>query len=197
MSTVGRFRSPPGPSATLAIACLCAAVLCGVANPTQAAPLPPGMAIANDAMPTAGGVIQPGGDTGFVAYSLTDAFGKVVGTGFVREIVLTGDTSGVPNLGGETFLYQVKVTSGTVGSVTMTSFKGWSTDASAVLGSAEPGLGWAATTPNGLVVGGMPIARSGEGSTVSFSFDDSKITGGDVTVDVMIVRTNSPEVPTW
>ena len=165
--TTARFHSPP--VRLLAIACLCAAVLFGVAGPAQAATLLPGKSIGNDSAPantTLLGAVLPGGDTGYVGYSLKDAFGVTIGTGLVREIVISDPSNG---LGGLDFLYQFKVATGTVGSVTMTNFTGFKKPTPSVAVDATvqnifgpSAFGLPGSTAH--VSSAFPIAWSGDGS---------------------------------
>jgi hypothetical protein len=185
---------------TMALAAVLGLVaMSGVAS---AGSLLPGTSIANDgnAATASGGTLLA--DTGFEAYTLKDTFGHVKGTGFVREIVVKGDTSNPNGTSALTFIYQVKDTTGFVGHVSMTDYTGFATDASAVTAATQnandpagTGAFTATSSPAGLLKGSTPINRTGDGSAVSFDFDDGKFGAGKVSA-VMIIRTDSREFVT-
>jgi len=140
----------------------------------QATPLPPGGNVAPDAVPAA------------VATQLADITSSFMTpggtTGTVREVV-------VREAGGTLdFLYQVTVASGSSAIVRMSAidYSGWSTDVSAVLGSAQAGVAPAFTNGG---QGPSDATRSGGvGQTVGFDFNG--IGAGDHS-RVLIVRTNA------
>jgi hypothetical protein len=194
-----RFRPPGG--RLLAFACLSAAVLLGSVMPADAGTLLPGTLIAND-----GSVVTAGGgallaDTGKLAFTMKDKDGVTTGTGFARSIVVSGDTSNIWSAaGGLTFVYQVVITSGDLGSVSLSSFNTntvWKTDASAV-STAAVGLAlpvgtpaFDATSATGTLNPGnpLPIERSLSGGVISFDFATSATSAPIATV-LMIVRTD-------
>lgn len=160
--------------------------------------LDPGTSIANDSLVAAAGGGTLKADTGLLSYTVKDGLGNTVGTGTVREIVVSGDTNNP--LGGLVFIYQVKDTTGAVGKVSMTSYATWGTNASAVDSSTQnsnnpPGTSaWLPSTSHGSLFGTTPIARTSlgadNGATVSFNYNDGVFGPGDVS-QVMIVRTNA------
>jgi hypothetical protein len=171
--------------------------LVAMTSAASAGSLLPGTSIANDgvAASASGGTLLA--DTGLQSYTELDAFGHVKGTGTVREIVVKGDTSNPNGSTALTFIYQVSASSGFVGHVSMTDYTGFATDASAVLASTQnsndpsgTGSFTATSSPAGLLKGSFPINRTGDGSTVSFDFDDGKF-GAGKTSAVMIIRTDS------
>jgi hypothetical protein len=78
----------------------------------------------------------------------------------------------------------------------MTDYTGTMTDASAVTSAVQNAnnppltVPWAPTTAAGGLFGATPISRTGDGSTVSFAFNDALFGPGNTSV-VMIVRTNA------
>src|SRR5437660_557591 len=127
-----RFRAWAG--RRLALACLGAAILSGAALPAHAGPLPAGGSVKNDSVPASAGAGSLKADSGPLPYILKDAFGTVVGSGTVREIVISDPSNA---LGGLDYLIQFSVATGTVGSISTTSYKGFTTDASAVDSSVQ------------------------------------------------------------
>jgi hypothetical protein len=158
-----------------------------------AALLAPGASIANDGLPAAaaGGMLLA--DTTVLPYM---SVGVPVIAGTYREIVLKGDLNNPFGLDKLDFVYQVTAAVGSVGSFTMTDYTGSMTNASAVTSAVQNAnnppatVPWLATTAFGGLFGATPIHRTGDGSTVSFAFNDALFGPGNTSV-VMIVRTNA------
>lgn len=183
-----RYRSPP--SRLLMLTCVCAAVVFGMANTIQAGPLPPGSSlVANDGV-AAGLTGTVLADTGFVSYK----FGLGgVNTGFVRQIVISGDTSN--KLGGLTFLYQVALTGGDIRTLSGASYAGWKVDASgfdAAGGEYSTGKtpgGFLKTDKEGLVTS---MDRNKAGSAIGFNMVGFEVPPGPLASQIMVARTNAP-----
>jgi hypothetical protein len=180
----------------MAIACLCTAVVFGMANTIQAAPLLPGTAIPNDGAPAVAGAGTLLADTGYVPYS----FGGGVNSGTIRQIVITDPSN---PLGGVVFMHHIVSATGDLSSLNVSSYMNggaWLTDASAVhtaiqnplLPAATP-LFAPGTTLNGVLdpADPTPISRSVDGTVVGFAYD-KLITTDPYSTVVMIVRTNAP-----
>lgn len=183
-----RLHSPP--RRLLMLACLCSAIAFGMASTTQAAPLLPFSVIPNDGVPAGltGTVLA---DTGYVPYAF--GLGKV-NTGFVRQVVISGDTSNLS--GGLTFLYQVHLTGGDISRLTGSSFAGFSVDASAF--DAAGGEYPTGTTPGGFLAtsaikGGVAvISRSANGETIRFDLPFFTVPPSPLDSQIMVARTNAP-----
>jgi hypothetical protein len=180
-----------------AIALIAPFGLVALSSVASAASLLPGTSIANDSVKAAasGGTLLA--DTGLEAYALKNAKGQTVGTGTVREIVIKGDKNNPNGLNALDFIIQVSDKTGFVGHVSTIDYLGFTTDVSAVTGaiqnSNDPAKtpAWKGTSnPAGLLKSGTPINRTGDGSAISFDFNDSKFRGGTQSV-IMIIRTNA------
>jgi len=174
--------------------------LVALASPCGAASLLPGTSIANDAVATAAGGGTVVGTVSGV-YTQVDFFGNITGTGLYTEYAIKGDASNPNGLAALDFLYQVSSLTGNVGKVTMGSYGGFLTNASAVPASAEvPGVTvpllavFTPTTAGASVTtaaGTTPIHRTPDpGTTVSFDFNDATFKAAGES-DVMIIRTDA------
>jgi len=187
-----RLRPPPG--RLLAIACLCAAVLFGMANQAQATPLAPGQPLGAtpDAIAAGPATLTVLADQ-TAMYTLTNVGGTVVGMGTVREMVVKGDTLTNSTPGGLDFMFQITSTMGTISQATLTSYASFTTDVAAVSALTQnpnlPGAHQFATdTAGGVVVGN--VTRQGNGVGVSYGFNDANFGAGTIS-QIMLIRTNA------
>jgi len=182
-------RSHSPPKRLLMLTCLCSAIVFGMAATVHAAPLLPGTTIPNAGVPVlSGGAVVA--DTGYMAFG----FGSPANTGFVREVVLSGEAS---NPGGLTFVYQVTLTGGDISRLSGSSYTGFAVDAignDAVGGEyatgTTPGGFVASTAAKGLVTA---ISRSLNGAAVRFDLPPTFIIppAGPLASQLMVARTDA------
>jgi hypothetical protein len=185
-----RSRSHSPPRRLLMLTCLCSAIVFGMAANVNAAPLLPGtlptLTVSVPAL--SGGTVVA--DTGYIPY----AFGSPSNSGFVREVVLSGEAS---NLTGLTFVYQVALTAGDVSRITGSSYAKFAVDA--VVNDAAGGEYATGTTPGGFVATtarGSVIAMSrsgGDGEAIRFDLTPlfQIPPGGPLASQLIVARTDA------
>jgi len=165
-----------------------------MASTVHAAVLLPGATLPNVPAPTLVGDGKVLADTGFVPY----AFGSPANTGFVREVVLSGDTANTH--GGLTFVYQVALTSGDISRLSGSSYAGWLVDAVGAPQSLAATKYATGTTPGGFLSTTVPdgsvtaVSRSLNGAAVRFDLNPLFMVppDGPKASDLMIVYTDAP-----
>jgi len=183
------------PRRLLMFTCLCAAIVLGMATTVHAGPLPAGTVIPIPApvVLTAGGTVVA--DTGYIPYG---PFGSPDTSGFVRQVVLSGDAGNPFGLAAHTFIYQVVLTEGHISRLSGSNFATWLVDAGKAPAAGTeypsgkaPGGFTTTTLPEGAVA---LMSRSLDGSTVRFDtpFLDTTVVGGPLVSEMMIVHTNAP-----
>jgi hypothetical protein len=137
-----------------------------------------------------GGNLAVVADTGDLSYTLKNNSGTTTGTGTVREYVLKNDTNN--SSGGLDFVFQVKVSSGVLSSISLSDFSGVTKmDVSQVTGPVTLGTGGT------ILASGTKKASSADWSSDGFSVTfDFNPTVSSATTYVMVVRTDKTQYTT-
>jgi hypothetical protein len=155
----------------------------------QATSLTPGGSVTPGSTAPSGSNLAVVADSGSLSYTLTNN-GTTTGTGTVREYVLKGDTTN--SSGGLDFVFQVKVTSGVLSSLSLSDFSGVTKmDASQVSEAITLGSG-----------GTILATGSKKASSVDWSSDGFSVTSNfnpsasSATTYVIVIRTDKTQYTT-